>query len=380
MLPLQSLIQPPRQAGDLPGTTFAGPPAALTRARLISSGGGRAVFAGPGSDGEPLTVQAAAVADGVIRVSLSRDGAGRPRAEAALALVRDLPPYSGGVAAERDAAEVRLQAGALVAVVTPDPWALRFEDAAGRTLLALQSGDTDVTGAPCYHGNTSRLPWDQAPEVYASTRDIAAARYRLLPYLYSSAIDAVRDGRTLLRPMIAACPGDRATRDADGQYLLGTDLLVAPVTAADGEQDVYLPAGDWIDYATRVVYPGGRWLRLTRPPEQAPLFVRSGALLPVDPGPAASAAADPEFLGLEVWGAADGQVTVHEQRGTTQITLATSGGTAALTTDGPAPLARVEWPMLPAPGAPDWPRRLTVNARPWVLDRSSPARLSATPA
>ncbi len=787
MLPLQSLIQPPRQAGDLPGTTFAGPPAALTRARLISSGGGRAVFAGPGSDGEPLTVQAAAVADGVIRVSLSRDGAGRPRAEAALALVRDLPPYSGGVAAERDAAEVRLQAGALVAVVTPDPWALRFEDAAGRTLLALQSGDTDVTGAPCsvpfgctrlgdgtctfhvsftarpdeqfyglgerfgplgkrgtrtvawiedalgvsgrkvhkavpafwstrgyalvvnsgapteidlghtshstvsvltpddtleffviaaagpedaigplraltgdvplpprwafgtwvsssfqpdtqqsvlerarrirrmsfpadvlhvdpywqkpgcwadlawdretfpdpramtaelaalgfrlclwinpyisvrsprfaaardagyflrgadgstwtgqawgeneglpdmgivdfthpaavrwwqgllagllrdgvavfktdfaeavppgtvaangmsgrdlhnvytllynnaaaevteavhgyrlvwgrssflggqrhagqwggdpastygglgstlrgglsyafsgarfwshdvggfygtptadlylrwawfgalsplnrYHGNTSRLPWDQAPEVYASTRDIAAARYRLLPYLYSSAIDAVRDGRTLLRPMIAACPGDRATRDADGQYLLGTDLLVAPVTAADGEQDVYLPARDWIDYATRAVYPGGRWLRLTRPPEQAPLFVRSGALLPVDPGPAASAAADPEFLGLEVWGAADGQVTVHEQHGTTRITLATSGGTAALTTDGPAPLARVEWPMLPAPGAPDWPpRRLTVNARPWVLDRSSPARLSANP-
>ena len=47
MLPLQSPIQPPRQAGDLPGITFAGPLAALTRSRLISSGGGRAVFAGP---------------------------------------------------------------------------------------------------------------------------------------------------------------------------------------------------------------------------------------------------------------------------------------------------------------------------------------------
>ena len=171
----------------------------------------------------------------------------------------------------------------------------------------------------------------------------------MLPYLYSSAIDAARDGRTLLRPMIAAYPGDRATRDADGQYLLGTDLLVAPITAADGEQEVYLPAGDWIDYATHAVYTGGRWLRLTRPPEQAPLFVRSGALLPVDPGPVTRAAADPESLGLEVWGAAQGQVTVHEQRGSTQITLATSGGTAAVTTNGPAPMARVEWPMPPVP-------------------------------
>ena len=71
---------------------------------------------------------------------------------------------------------------------------------------------------------------------------------------------------------------------------------------------------------------------------------------------------------------------MHEQRGTTRITLATSGGTAAMTTDGPAPLARVEWPMLPSPGAPDWPRRLTVNARPWVLNRSAPERLSATAA
>jgi alpha-D-xyloside xylohydrolase len=110
-------------------------------------------------------------------------------------------------------------------------------------------------------------------------------------------------------------PADRATRGADAQYLLGTDLLVAPVTTPDGRHDVYLPDGDWADYATLAVSPGGRWIRLTRPPEQAPLFVRSGTLLPVDPGPATSAAADPESLGLEVWGADHGQATVHEQRG-----------------------------------------------------------------
>ena len=163
-----------------------------------------------------------------------------------------------------------------------------------------------------YHGNTSRLPWDQAAGVYPATREIVATRYRLLPYLYSAAAEAVRQRRTWLRPMVAACPGDRGTRDADGQYLIGTDLLAAPVTSADGEQDVYLPAGTWIDYATRARYAGGRWQRLTRPPEQAPLFVRHGALLPVDTGALASAAADPDALTLEVWGGTGGTTTVHE--------------------------------------------------------------------
>jgi alpha-D-xyloside xylohydrolase len=227
-----------------------------------------------------------------------------------------------------------------------------------------------------YHGQTSRLPWDQGPEVYAATREIVAARYRLLPYLYSSAIEAVRRGRTLMRPMIAAYPADRGTRDADAQYLLGTDLLVAPVIAGDGEHDVYLPAGDWIDYTTRAVYPGGGWHRLTRPPGQAPLFVRNGALLPVDSGQATSAAADPGSLTLEVWAGAGGRVTVHEQRGTTEAVMTVSGGTAEVTTTGPGQLGRLEWPRI---AGPEPPRRVIVNGEPWTLDERDADRLAAVP-
>ena len=100
MLPLQSLIRPPEQVGDLPPDAgpgangqAAGPggPAALTRARLVSAAGGQAVFAGQASDGDDLTVRVTAIADGVIRVSLGRDGTERPRSEAALPLVRDSP-------------------------------------------------------------------------------------------------------------------------------------------------------------------------------------------------------------------------------------------------------------------------------------------------
>jgi len=61
----------------------------------------------------------------------------------------------------------------------------------------------------------------------------------------------------------------------------------------------------------------------------------------------------------------------------TGITLAVSGGTAEVTTAGPAPLARLEWPRIA--GGPQWPRRVLVNGAAWVTDPGDPDRLAATP-
>ncbi|HEX4255357.1 MAG TPA: TIM-barrel domain-containing protein, partial [Streptosporangiaceae bacterium] len=151
MLPLQSLLQRQQQVGDLPSAAAEpiGPPAALTSARVAAAGAGQATFTGPASDGEPLTVQVAAVAAGVIRVSLSRDGTQRPRSETVLSLVRDPSRTSDPVGAgEQPAGEVRVAAGDLVAVISPDPWSLRFTDGGGRVLLAQQHDDVAVSGAP----------------------------------------------------------------------------------------------------------------------------------------------------------------------------------------------------------------------------------------
>lgn len=105
-------------------------------------------------------------------------------------------------------------------------------------------------------------------------------------------------------------------------------------------------------------------------------FVRSGTLLPVDPGPAISAAADPESLAVEVWAAEHSSVRVQEQRGTTEVTLARSGEAAEVTTSGPGRLGRLEWPMVPGPA---WPGRVIVNGQPWRLDRRDADRLTAIP-
>jgi len=107
VLRLESLIRPPAQAGDLPAKAATGEPAALTAARLVSAADGRAVFTGTAADGNRLTVRLTAATDGVIRVSLGRDGTERPRSQAALALVRDLPPYAGAIHTERAGSGVR---------------------------------------------------------------------------------------------------------------------------------------------------------------------------------------------------------------------------------------------------------------------------------
>ena len=177
--------------------------------------------------------------------------------------------------------------------------------------------------------------------------------------------------------MVAACPGDRGARDADGQYLIGTDLLAAPVTSADGEQDVYLPAGAWIDYATRDSLRRRPVARLTRPPEQAPLFVRHGALLPVDASAPAQRGRGPG-RGADPGGVGRERRHHHrdEDRGETRIALTVTSGAAELTVTGPAPLTRAEWPRLPGRG-PAPPGR--GQRQRWTVNESDPNRMIATP-
>ena len=62
------------------------------------------------------------------------------------------------------------------------------------------------------------------------------------------------------------------------QYLLGPDLLVAPVTRAGGHHwPLYLPAGEWYDFWTHERLDGGRGVSVARPPGVAPLLVREAA-------------------------------------------------------------------------------------------------------
>ncbi|MFF5289340.1 TIM-barrel domain-containing protein [Paractinoplanes globisporus] len=111
-----------------------------------------------------------------------------------------------------------------------------------------------------------------------------------------------------MRPLFLEFPDDPAAWAVEDQFLLGPDILVAPVTELGARQRrVYLPAGaEWTDSETGRRYPGGAHVVIDAPLDRIPLLVRDDARLPLtvgwpgSPVPRASASAWPRSLN---WGA-----------------------------------------------------------------------------
>ena len=74
---------------------------------------------------------------------------------------------------------------------------------------------------------------------------------------------------------------DLACRPLDRQYMLGADLLVAPVFSEDGEVEVYLPEGTWTHLLSGERVTGPAWRTERHGYDSLPLYVREGAVLPL---------------------------------------------------------------------------------------------------
>jgi alpha-D-xyloside xylohydrolase len=132
------------------------------------------------------------------------------------------------------------------------------------------------------HGSSSyRVPWEFGDEAVDVTRKFTRLKHRLMPYLYEAATEAHRAGVPLMRPMLLEFPEDPTTRALDRQYMLGPDLLVAPVFAADGDVEFYLPEGTWTHLLTGEQVQGPGWRRETHGFDSLPLYVRPSAVVPL---------------------------------------------------------------------------------------------------
>ena len=127
-------------------------------------------------------------------------------------------------------------------------------------------------------------PWRFGKHYEDIIRKYLKLRYRLLPFLYTTLEEAHRTGVPLFRPLMLNYQNDPNTYNLDDQFMIGEDLLVAPIVKADvTSRLVYLPKGVWYDYWTNKKYVGGTMIRVNAPLETVPMFVRGGAIIPMGP-------------------------------------------------------------------------------------------------
>src|SRR5690349_9139487 len=131
-------------------------------------------------------------------------------------------------------------------------------------------------------GTADQEPWVHGPEHEAIRRKYIELRYRLLPYLYTVTEEAERTGIPLMRPLFLEYPQAQEFYGDDRDFLLGRDLFVAPVTTemVDAE-DITLPPGDWYDFWTGVKHAHDEKIQLRPRLDEMPLYVRAGAILPM---------------------------------------------------------------------------------------------------
>ncbi|MGA7881195.1 MAG: TIM-barrel domain-containing protein, partial [Terrimicrobiaceae bacterium] len=132
------------------------------------------------------------------------------------------------------------------------------------------------------HGSGSyRIPWAYDDEACDVLRLFTKLKCRLMPYLWSAALQAHREGVPMMRAMVLEFPGDPGCEALDRQYMLGDSLLVAPVFTEDGAVDYYLPPGRWANLLTGQVQEGPGWHRERHGFLSLPLMVRPNTVLPL---------------------------------------------------------------------------------------------------
>jgi alpha-glucosidase (family GH31 glycosyl hydrolase) len=113
-------------------------------------------------------------------------------------------------------------------------------------------------------------------------RDFMHLRYRLLPYIYTTAAQAKVRGYPIVRPLFFDYPTDSLTYSLANEYMFGDRLLVAPIIQK-GQQtiDVYLPGKRWYSLWDETVFDGGKWHTFETELKTIPVFVKEGSLIPM---------------------------------------------------------------------------------------------------
>lgn len=144
--------------------------------------------------------------------------------------------------------------------------------------------------SPVYraHGaQSAREPWIHEGKYYDAVKEALELRYRLLPYLYSTAWQTWKLGLPMMRPLYFEHQQEPGIFEQTSTFYLGDSLLAAPILKALTPHrlrwTITLPPGNWLDFHTlQPVESGTREHRVQL--NSIPLFLREGAIVPLQEG------------------------------------------------------------------------------------------------
>jgi alpha-glucosidase len=146
-------------------------------------------------------------------------------------------------------------------------------------------------------GTESQEPWSYGPRYTAINKKLIELRYRLLPQLYTAFYQHTQNGAPIIRPLFLTNQNDPKTYNINDQFFVGDHLMVAPVyKEGRNDRELYLPEGKWYRMFTNKQFEGEQKISASapllpvyaeekntgeRPLTGIPMFVRAGAVLPM---------------------------------------------------------------------------------------------------
>ncbi|MBJ7879836.1 discoidin domain-containing protein [Gelidibacter salicanalis] len=191
-------------------------------------------------------------------------------------------------------------------------------------------------------GANPKYPHALGEPAASINRNYLKLKSELLPYAYSIAKEAV-DGKPMIRPMFMVSKNPYTEGKATQyQFMYGPNFLVAPIyqtTAADDfgndiRNGIYLPEGTWIDYFSGETYKGNRIINhFDSPIWKLPVFVKSGAIIPmVNPNNNVSEI-DKNLRIYEVYPAGKSSFTAYDDDGVSEAYKLGAGAYTSITSE-----------------------------------------------
>lgn len=156
-----------------------------------------------------------------------------------------------------------------------------FEDQASPDLYKRWTQFGLLSSHSRYHGSTAyKVPWLYGDEAVDVAREFVDLKLQLKPYLLKMAQETHETGVPMMRAMVLEFPDDPTCEDIDTQYMLGDDLLVAPIFREDGVARFYVPddgsGQPWTNIITKTAYEPGKWYTEQYDYHTLPVLARPG--------------------------------------------------------------------------------------------------------